>query len=505
MDNISIQLNREISTPLYLQIVDAFKNLIINHILIKGDKLPPIRILANKLSVNTVTIINAYKELENFGYVKGVKGSGYYVCDLSTINGFQDDSNVSSMPLIDDNYENNLVPSSLSSGQLEISINSINFGSVTPDPSIFPIEPFKDVLNEVLDRDKGFAFGYQESNGYAPLRESLASFTNSLTKSNITAEHIQIVSGAQQGIDIVGKTLLNPSDYVITENPTYTGAVSVFKSRGAKIVGIPMEQNGMNLALLEKYIQAYKPKLIYVMTKYQNPTTLCYSVDKMERLLDLSEKYNVYLVEDDSLSGLSFDNNKHHTTLKSLDIENKNVIYIKSFSKLLMPGLRIGFLACPKVLSGEILQAKHNTDISSSGLIQRSLDLYFRNGNWENHINYMKSIYKKKYDCMLRKLLQLKKYGIDFVDPMGGLNFWITLPKTLSSNEIYEECLKRDVIVVPGKMFFVHGKHSGDNTLRLSYAATNEKQIEEGLKILEDVIIKLSHKNHDKKYMSPIL
>lgn len=504
MHKISIELNRQSSTPLYIQLVDILKKLIINFSLVEGDRLPPIRNLAKELQVNNITVVNAYKELENIGYVKGVKGSGYYVLNVIAEDLLDSPIDVESISLADDS-ENTSIPGLLSSGQLEISPNSINLGSVTPDPLIFPIEPFKNALNEVLDRDKGYAFGYQESNGYGPLRASLSNFTNTLTNSNITPDHIQIVSGAQQGIDIVGKALINPGDYVITENPTYTGAISVFKSRGAKIIGVPMCCDGMDTKCLEKYILTYKPKLIYLMTKYQNPTTFCYSLEKMNTLISLAKKYNIYLVEDDSLSGLSFNKDNHHTTLKSLDVENKFVIYIKSFSKLLMPGLRIGFLACPKELSHEILQAKHNTDISSSGLTQRALDIYFRNGNWETHINYMVQVYKKKYECMLKELLRLRKYGISFTTPSGGLNFWITLPHNILSNEVYNECLKRDLILVPGNIFFVDSRSLYDNSLRLSYAAANEKEIVEGINILEDVIIKLCKKDHEIKYKTPIL
>lgn len=501
MVNVSIQLNKDITTPMYLQLSSSIGNLIKSGKIKPKEKLPPIRKLANDLGVNNVTVVNAYKQLEANGYIKAIKGSGYYVLNLED----KPTEKASSMTnLEEDEFLEHEDIKLMSNGQIEISSNTINFASTTPDPSIFPIEAFKNCLNEVLDRDKGYAFGYQESNGFEPLRESLCSFLEVYTNITVKKEYIQIVSGAQQGIDIIGKTLLNPGDYVITENPTYTGAVSVFKSRGAQIVGVPINESGIDLKVLERQIIRYNPKLIYVMTRFQSPTTISYSKENLQGLLKLSEKYGVYLVEDDSLAGLSFENFDESPSLKSLDTKDK-VIYIKSFSKLLMPGLRIGFIISPENLSSELLKAKHSTDISSSGLIQRALHLYFEKGHWEDHINYMKDIYKEKYEAMLKYLNELKKYGINFTEPKGGLNFWITLPQGVEATKLYLECVKEDVLIVPCKIFYVNNYRNNDNTIRLSYAATNLEEIKAGMKVLEYSIIKLLNKSKSRTYMSPMI
>lgn len=500
----NINLDKASPTPMYIQLAQQLETLINSNTLVTGDRLPPIRKLAKELEVNNITIVNAYKQLEQNGLISALKGSGYYVAEheIPYIPSNSRDVLTTTINTPRDGYGDNM--ELMSNGQIEVNASTINFASATPDPSIFPIEAFKAALNEVLDRDKGYAFGYQESNGYEPLRESLCDYF--LREDGITASptSIQIVSGAQQGIDIIGKSLLNSGDYVITENPTYTGATAVFKSRGANVIGIPMESDGINIDILETSLMTYKPKLIYLMTQFQNPTTITYSMEKLKKLLYLADKYNVYIVEDDSLSGLSYDNKARGTTLKALDY-NDRVIYIKSFSKLLMPGLRIGFLIAPAPLVAGLLAAKHTTDISSSGLIQRALQLYFKNGHWEQHLNYMKEIYKEKYKVILEELNKLKEVGISFMDPKGGLNFWINLPKGVSATKLYEECAKNDLLLVPCNLFYVNKEKNKDNAIRISYAATNAEEIRAGISIIKDCIVRLQKTTKKNTYISPLI
>ncbi len=466
MINVSIQLI-DSEQPKYLQLFDYIKEQITNGYIEPGEKLPTIRNLSQKLGVNSITVVNAYKQLENNHYISAKKGSGYYVSNSKV----QKEEAFSSSDVGMSNDD-----------------SFINFASATPHPAIFPIESFKECINEVLERDKGFAFSYQESNGYKPLRKSIYSYLNK--HYSIKAENedfLQIVSGAQQGIDIIGKVLLNPGDYVITENPTYDGAVAVFKSRGARVVGVHIEHDGIDLIDLEKKIRICKPKLIYVMTSFQNPTTISYSKYKLEELLKLARKYNVYVVEDDSMSELCYGSTRA-LTIKALDRENRHVIYLKSFSKILMPGLRIGCMVIPNLLINDFTKIKQNSDISSSGLVQRSLELYFKSGKWDEHLQYMKEIYKGKYEFMLSRLIKLEQYGIKFEKPNGGLYFWIKLPKYLSAANIYDACKKAGLLLIPSGVFYDINNKNKDSYVRLSFAASSIELIREGMSKLEGCI-----------------
>lgn len=463
MNFVSIQLDTTSNEPLYLQLFNQIKQAILSEQLPTNYRLPAIRTLAKTLQVNNVTVINAYKQLESSGYVISKKGSGFYVSKPNT-------SEISLM----------------TTPNPKAAKASINFSSASPHPAIFPTDSFKACLNQVLDRDKGFAFGYQETNGFMPLREVLVEYLQKEHHILTTPESIQIVSGAQQGIDIISKSCLNAGDYVITETPTYNGATDAFKSRGARIVPVELTSEGIDLIALEKRINICKPKLVYVMTKFQNPTTLCYTQQTLKTLLQLAQKYDFYLVEDDSMSELSY-KDKSTYSLKSLDTFNC-VIYIKSFSKLLMPGLRIGFLVIPDNLLDRFTRTKQMTDIAASGLIHRSLDLFFRTNKWEEHLSYMKAIYTSKYELMLSQLNKLKVYNITYTEPNGGLCFWLKLSKNISAYKLYELCLDKGLLILPSTIFYPNTHKQRDSFIRLSFAPCDAKEIVEGIAILEQVI-----------------
>ncbi len=388
-------------------------------------------------------------------------------------------------------------------GQLKIKDNVISFSSATPTSDLFPVEDFKALLNEVLDRDKGDAFGYQESQGYYPLRYSLVEYLKYYSI-DTNPENIQIISGAQQGIDVISKAFVNYKDTVILESPTYTGAIASFKNRGANIVTIPIYQGGIDTNKLEEYIGKYKPKLVYLMPNYQNPTGYTYNIDNKRKIIELAKEHNVLIVEDDYLSDLSFDN-EDNKTLKSLD-KDDTVIYIKSFSKIFMPGLRLGFLVIPQKISNEILAAKHTSDISTSGLNQRVFDLYLRNGIWRKHIQYMEGIFKERFDVMKVCLEKyLKPLGVTYVLPKGGLNFWLMLPNGLSANDLYTEAEKNKVLVLPGSIFYATNTNS--SCFRMSIAAVYPENIEKGVKLLSETIesFKAKEKFKNNNNFTPLL
>ncbi|MCK9444670.1 MAG: PLP-dependent aminotransferase family protein [Tissierellaceae bacterium] len=468
MENIT--LNKESDIPLYLQLFEKFKDLIEEN-QFNEDKLPSIRSLAKHLAVNNVTVVSAYKLLEQEGYVYSIKGSGTYIKRL---------------PIAEDlSYTAEGDMELMVSGILPISKGSINFASISPTPDLFPIKEFKQALVEVLDRDAGHAFLYPEITGYEPLRESISKFLLDNYNTVVDKDQILITSGGQQGLDIISKSLISPGDVVFVENPTYSGALAQFKSRGAKIVGIPLEESGIDLDLLKSYVKRYKPKFLYIMTNFQSPTTYSYKEEIKKEILDLAKENNFYVIEDDFLTDLYYEESLK-TPLKSIDSQNQ-VIFIKSFSKIFMPGVRIGFVTLPNPLFKEIIKAKHTTDVSSSGFLQRAFDLYLRKGYWKNHIDNIKSVYGEKYKIVVRELGRLTKYGLSYVEPKGGLSFWIRLPKDLDALELYDECCEKGLAIIPGKVFFVD-QSIYSNYIRISFGAVDNESIVKGIAILEDIV-----------------
>lgn len=472
-----IKLCKDKGEHLYVQLYKAIKELIIEGKLSNDEKLPPIRKLAQQLDINNVTVVNAYHILEQEGLVYKKVGSGTYISS-DLVNYISED-------IEEQTIANSLGSLSLiEQGQIQIKKNMINFASATPMAELFPVDDFKSALNQVLDRDKGRAFDYQESQGYLPLREALIEYVKEYNiYSNI--ESIQVISGAQQGIDIIAKALLNYGDTVIVENPSYTGAIASFKSRGAKIIDVKLLEDGIDIEDLEKKIRIFQPKFLYLMPNFQNPTGISYSRSKKDQIIDLCKEQNVYIVEDDYLSDLNF-YSKDNTTLKSLDTDNELVIYVKSFSKIFMPGLRLGFLIAPSKFYDHLLFAKHSSDISTSGLLQRALEIYFTKGTWKEHIKYMEKKYKDGFDTML---INIKKYmppQVEYIYPQGGVNFWFKLPKGVSSKELYEAAIKKNVALAPGNLFFIH---QNDNShFRLSIASVNNNEIEQGIIIISNII-----------------
>lgn len=474
-------IDKNLNIPLYIQLYNRFKDMIEDNELKEGEKLPSIRSLANKLNVNNITVVNAYKVLEQEGYIYSIKGSGTYVRKINyNIN----------IPYMEDGDIELMV-----GGVLPISKNSINFASVSPTPEIFPIGEFKQALVEVLDRDKGNAFTYPEISGYEPFRESISSFLYDNYNMKIDKNQLLVISGGQQGIDIITKTLVSQGDCIFVENPTYSGAIAAFKSRGAKIIGIPMLNDGLDLDILNKHIKRYHPKFIYMMTNYQSPTTYSYSQEKKRELIRLSKKHNFYIIEDDFLTDLNYDKDKK-LPLKSIDNLDQ-VIYVKSFSKIFMPGVRIGFMMVPQRLFTSIIRAKHTTDISSSGFLQRAFDLYLRKGLWKGYIKSIKKVYSEKYNTMIKELERLKKYGLSFIEPNGGLSIWIKLPNEIESIELYDECVENNVTFVPGKIFFIDN-NIYSNYIRLSFGAVSNEEIIQGIKIIENLLRKKFDEDNNK-------
>ena len=471
LEFVSIQLAKKTKVALYVQLYDNLRELITSGKLSYGYLLPPVRKLAAFLKVNPGTVVNAYKLLEQNGYIFSRAGSGSYVAEIPV------NDDVEYLPATE------LEAEPLQPVMVRSAKNCLDFATVMPPPDLLPIDDFKNVLIEVLDRDQGNAFSYQDSQGFEPLRKSIAAY---LKEKGIKAQadNVQIISGAQQGIDIVAKSLLNYGDYVFTENPTYPGAIAAFRSRGAKIVEINMESDGINIQELETKIRSFRPKLIYVMANIQNPTGYSYSLAKRNRLIGLARRYNALILEDDYISELDVSDTPL-APLKALDRDHR-VIYLKSFSKIFMPGLRLAFLLMPPSLVTKVLASKHNSDISTSGLTQRAFDLYLRKGIWQRHIAAIRRIYLERYQTTLAAIEQFLPPAVTCHRPRGGLTCWLALPEGVSAQKVVQAAEDKGVFLTSGTVFFP--RHAPDCFIRLSFAVVCSEEILQGVKMLGEII-----------------
>lgn len=466
MDKYFIDVEN-IDTAKYIQIAQHIKKLIDDNVIKDGEKLPSIRELSKFLKVNNVTIVNAYKKIENEGYAIQKIGSGTYAKRKEVAINFK--------------KKYGEIVRKISSEELK---KYMDFSGEAACSDVFPISSFKDVLNKVLDRDGIDALAYQEALGYEGLRKSIDEF---FWNDKIGLDNILVVSGAQQGIDIVSKALINVNDNIVVEKPTYGGALAVFKWRRANVYEIEVDKDGMNLDKLEKLAKKNKIRCVYVMSYFQNPTGISYSIEKKRRLLNMAEIYDFYIIEDDYLSELIY-NNHEYVSFKSID-HNDRVIYIKSFSKIFLPGIRLGYMITPKIFKESIQNSKVNTDIATSSLMQRALDLYIREGMWKEHINILNNVYKDRYMFMKECLNDLNDH-IEFYSPGGGLHFYVKLKNTkVNSINLFYECKKQGVLITPGIIFYKNPEE-GLQYFRVGFSQVEEEQIKNGIKIIKDILEK---------------
>uniref|UniRef100_UPI00241CA980 aminotransferase-like domain-containing protein n=1 Tax=Clostridium tertium TaxID=1559 RepID=UPI00241CA980 len=450
------KISFEDEIPKYVQIANRIRKLIDNKDISDGEKLPTIRELADILEVNNVTIVNAYKKLKSDGYAFQKVGSGTYAKRKELTSLF--------------NREYSKIFKNMLPEELE---KIIDFTGETNTEVYFPINEFKSVINKVLDRDGANALIIKEPLGYEKLRETI---NKSFWNNKLDLDNILIVSGAQQGIDIASKAIVNINDNVIVEKPTYGGALSVFKWRRANIFEIEIKEDGVDLDEFEEILKKNKISCFYTMSYFQNPTGISYSREKKLKLLELSKKYDFYIIEDDYLSELIYDNNIIHEPLKKLD-KYERVIYIKSFSKIFLPGIRLGYMVTPASFNEIIQSSKINTDITTSSLMQRALELYISEGFWKEHIAYQCREYKKKYK-LIKSLIEDELLDkVTYIDPKGGLYFYIKLKdKSITSKELFYKLKRRNVFITPGVIFYRDSKN-GDYFFRIGFSQVSKDKI----------------------------
>jgi DNA-binding transcriptional MocR family regulator len=462
-----IFLDKESGTPLYRQLSDGIHALIASGDLPPEYKLPPIRQMAASLGVNNATVVSAYKYLESRKHVYSLIGSGTYVAKPG--------ESVLPPAILKNEYT--------AAGSVSGDINRyINFADTATTAELFPVGHFKKAFDAVLTRDGGSAFDYQDSQGYAPLRESICGLCGVMSVKT-SPDRIQIVSGAQQGLDILAKALLNPGDTLLVERPTFYGAVGAFASRGALVIEIPLGKNGPDPALLETLLKTHRPKAMYLMPNFQTPTGISYSAETKRQVLELAYRYGSYIIEEDSQNDFYY-GKQPPVPMKALDYRSQ-VIYVKSFSKILMPGLRMGFMVCPRKV--HVTTAKRNTDIATSGYIQRAFDFYLRDGGFEGHLQHMRAVYGRRFRKAVKAAERHLTPYVDFYKPEGGLSLWLTVKDLTDDVEtLCGKFLQQRVIVSPGTLFISQGdKTSG---FRISFANLPEGKIAEGIELIAAVL-----------------
>jgi GntR family transcriptional regulator/MocR family aminotransferase len=487
-----IPLNRQSQIPLYQQIKSHFQQGILSGSLAPDTRLPASRQLARDLGVNRITVETAYSELEADGLVLSRVGSGTYVSSSPPLPTYPLEALDTTWPLWQENLQTwNPESENKNFDEIRKTIQHpqpISFAGGTSASHLFPADDFRKVLQAVMRRDGIAALEYGEDNGYAPLRSTIA---HVLASQGLQArpENILITAGSQQAISLVSQLLLKPGDTILVESPTYGGALDLFRALNYTIVGIPVDKQGMQVENLERLLQLHHPKLIYTIPNFHNPTGTCLSTARRRELLVLADRYNVPILEDDFVGDLRYEG-RTQPSLKSLDPGGR-VIYTSTFSKMLMPGLRVGFLLIEGPVYESLVSFKHLNDLATSTLIQRALEAYVTVGRYQAHLRRSCQIFRKRRDAMISAIHRYLPGKIKFDTPQGGLFLWVRLPDKISSDELLPWAFKEGVDFVPGSRFFPNGIQ-GRDWMRLNFVLHSPDDIVEGIKRLGTAIKQLA-------------
>jgi 2-aminoadipate transaminase len=364
----------------------------------------------------------------------------------------------------------------------------ISLAGGLPAPELFPVDEYRRAFEWVLEVDGATALQYGPSEGYRPLREFLARRLSTFGV-RCGVDDILITNGSQQALDLLGKILLDPGDQVMVERPTYLGALQAFNQYEARYVVVGMDDDGMCVDDVERILEQRgaeerRIKFIYAIPTFQNPTGRSMSLERRERLVQIASQYGVPIVEDDPYGELRFEG-EHLPTLKALDTTGC-VIYLGTFSKILAPGLRLGWVvAAPEALEG-LLHAKQPSDLHTGMAQQMATYVVCKDGFVDQQVERIKTFYKERRDVMLRALEEHFPGDARFTRPAGGLFVWAELPRSLDTRELLIEAVREKVAFVPGQGF--HPDHSGTNTMRLNFSNVPPDQLREGVRRLGKAI-----------------
>ena len=479
---MKIPIDRQAAKPIYLQIRDRLSRLIKLGTLTTGDRLPSIRSLAKSIQVNKLTVIEAYSILEADGLIHARPGSGYFVNAISS-SYIQIKSNFS--PIQEVVIPENKSVSFFDIYQLSVRVKS-NPGAIDFS-SGFPISSgLKDLQRHARRAMKQVTetlFNYDFPQGQEILRQQITKMLIQLGL-EVSADNLIITNGSKQGLSLVMNHYLQPGDWIVTESPTYYGTLDIIENIGARIIGIPMQGSGINLELLEQYLKSHRPKLIYTVSTLQNPTGITTKLQHRQQLLALAEQYECLILEDNAYEGLNFE--PVPPPIKSLD-RSDSVIYTGTFSKTLMPGLRVGYLLATGKHYRPLLEQKLFHDLHVSTVSQAIVSEYLASGHHRHHLNHLRANNLSSRNAMLQGLERYFPDEATWTIPNGGLFLWVQLPSEVSLVSLARQAWSQNVFVYPGMPFFPGQK--GYNALRLNFSHPPET-IEQGVAILGKLLKK---------------
>lgn len=494
--SLGLVLDHASGVPLYQQLFDRIAERIRSGAFPAGFRLPPSRKLADELGTHRNTVVRAYTELERSGFLSSTVGRGTFVraqpaavpvpvrasaelpverapmpwtsmvSERARAEGFARVARVRRLARV---------------GRGEL----VNLTRMEPAPELVPDDLFRRCLEHVMRTTGTRALGYAPHEGVPRLRERIA---EDLARQGVPAraEDVLITSGSQQAIDVIARGLVDPGEVVITQAATYTGAIQIFGAAGARLLGVPSDAEGPDLGWLR---HAGGAKALYLMPNHNNPTGECISAARRQELLAWARDTGTAVIEDDYVADLELEGPPPPPAMRALD---GDVLYLSTFSKKLIPALRIGFLLCPASLTSQLVALKHATDLGTSALMQHALAEFLERGYLVAHLNRIRGEYRARRDALCGALAKHLPASVRFRVPPRGTTLWLELPDDLDPEAVFEEARRRGVLVSPSTLYRVDRSAAGGAALRLVYGSESPQRLVEGAKRLGAAIDALS-------------
>ncbi|OGS66696.1 MAG: hypothetical protein A3J79_01505 [Elusimicrobia bacterium RIFOXYB2_FULL_62_6] len=371
----------------------------------------------------------------------------------------------------------------------------ISFAGGLPDPEVFPYDFVADAVKRIMAKEGRVALQYGPTEGLPELKEEFIKFLAKHEGVHVKQDNILITTASQQALDLVGRLFIDASDPVLVEMPSYMGGLQVFKSYGADFVGVKMDEDGIDTENLAERLQWLRDqdehyKFLYIVPDFQNPSGVTLTEARRKKVIELSEKYNVAVIEDSPYRQIRFEG-KAPKMIFRLDQETRktdNIISLFTFSKTFAPGLRVGVIVAHENIIKKMVILKQSLDLCTSSLNQLIAAEFLRTGAFDKHVKLVNKTYKVKKDAMLAALEKYMPDGVTWTRPEGGLFLWVKLPESLSADDMFQDALKENVAYVIGSAFHCDG--SGKNTMRLNFSYPTVPEIDEGIKRLAAAVKK---------------
>jgi 2-aminoadipate transaminase len=475
------ELERDGKVSLTQQVVDRFAAAVESGVLEPGEKLPPTRELAELVGVNHLTAARVYRRLAELGYVTASVGRGTFVRTLAPAGSAElgDDWQVYALPEHELSYSEQVLADVMSSGSQE-GLLSLAIG--WPSPHLYPTEELARITADVFAEQGGEALAYLPAEGLYAFREQLAARGRRHGFAD-DPDEIIVTSGAKQGISLTARATLEPGDVAIVESPTFAGLLDSLRQTGARVIGVPVDENGFDVAQLERLLARHEVKMVALQTACQNPTGRDLSEERRRRLAELAIERNFFVLEDRVYADTSFGGEPPRPLR---ELAPAHVIYVNSLSKVVGGGLRAGWVAARGPVRERIAMLKLESDFFTAALIQHIAARWLASGAYDRHVAHTQPFYRERRDALLEALERHMPGEYQADRPEGGHHVWVTLNRPLDERALYTEAARHGVAFTPGDA--ITAERRSQTSLRLSFSLLDPPELDEAVKRLARAI-----------------